>query len=323
MPRLPRIHIEKGLYFVATISDHGKELFRDEGDFQEYMNILTRYREEYAFKLFAYVLTAKLVYLLIELGGEGTVSDVMHAVNTVYTKYYNARYERKGHLFQGRFKSAVIEKGKYLAEFTRLVNYYPVIAKLAKEPGDYRWSSYNAYTIGEGDAKEVLDTFSAESAEQKRLYGEFMKAAVKSKEEVLLRRALASRAVGSVEFVKEIERAGSPVGQFASSVGRRTWDVGRGTGETVERGTWDVGRGALIALGTGLIAILVVIGLQSYFSTRRVVNKVENMIEQREAEIKKDLQDKYRTDLVAYYRAMSKRLELEKNRSEKEKTLAE
>jgi hypothetical protein len=68
----------------------------------------------------------------------------MRQINGVYTQYFNRRYERVGHVFQGRFKAILVERESYLLELCRYVVLNPVRTDVAGQPDDYAWSSYPA-----------------------------------------------------------------------------------------------------------------------------------------------------------------------------------
>lgn len=125
MPREPRIYIENVLYFVTAKGDEDRHLFNDHQDFAEYLRSLSKYKKEYGFKLFAYTLLPKSLYLLIELKNNVKISQIMHDLNSRYTKAYNNHYGKKGHLFQSRFKSVLIEKEDYLMRISRYIHLLP------------------------------------------------------------------------------------------------------------------------------------------------------------------------------------------------------
>jgi putative transposase len=85
-------------------------------------------------------------HLLIETP-QSNLSSGMHLLNGVYTPAFNRKHSRVGHLFQGRFKSILVEKESYLLELVRYILLNPVRAGLVHDPEAYRWSSYNA-TVG-------------------------------------------------------------------------------------------------------------------------------------------------------------------------------
>ena len=87
------------------------------------------------------------------------ISRIMQSINTAYTVYYNLKRKRCGHLFQGRFKSIVVDKDSYLLELTRYIHLNPVRAKIVESPEEFRWSSYNDYL--KGTSASLVDTAEA------------------------------------------------------------------------------------------------------------------------------------------------------------------
>ena len=83
-------------------------------------------------------------HLLLETT-QANISKIMHYLNGSYTTYYNIKRKRSGHLFQGRFKSIVVDKDSYFQELSRYIHLNPVKAKIAEQPEAYRWSSYRGY----------------------------------------------------------------------------------------------------------------------------------------------------------------------------------
>lgn len=87
MPREPRIYIEKVLYFVTAKVNDGRTLFCDTQDYAGYLELLSEYKNEYGFKLFAFALMPKQLCLLVELKNDVTISTVMHDLNPRYMFY--------------------------------------------------------------------------------------------------------------------------------------------------------------------------------------------------------------------------------------------
>lgn len=73
---------------------------------------------------------------------DGNLSKGMRQLNGVYTEAFNRRYNRVGHLFQGRFKGILVQKDSHFLEVCRYVVLNPVRAKAVKHPRDWAWSSY-------------------------------------------------------------------------------------------------------------------------------------------------------------------------------------
>jgi REP element-mobilizing transposase RayT len=143
MPRLPRIQIKGVLYYITCRGDHHEQIFKDEGDYQMFLGLLKKYKEQYDFKLFAYALLPSHLHLLMELS-EASISDIMHDLNSGYTKYYNNKYERGGHLFRERFRAALVEKEPYLSKLTVYIHRNPQKLGLGTNC-DYPYTSYCLY----------------------------------------------------------------------------------------------------------------------------------------------------------------------------------
>lgn len=87
-----------------------------------YLELLKKYKEQFGFKLFSFMLGKEQVSLLMEVGEGATISLIMHGVSSNYTKYFNNRYQKKGHLFQERFRSVVVEKDRYLLDLISYIH---------------------------------------------------------------------------------------------------------------------------------------------------------------------------------------------------------
>lgn len=299
MPRPPRIHIEQGLYFITTRGDHADVLFKDDADREQYLALLAKYKSQYGFKLFAYVLMTKFVHLLIEMVPDVTISEVMHVINSTYTKYYNSRYDRQGHVFQGRFKASIVQKERFLAQLTRYIHLVPVVAHLAADPNDYKWSSYRLYMQQEADAKEVLKEFSSIPEEQIDRYKKFMDAVDEAELDALKKKAQRASVIGTKKFAEEVKR------ESKEKLEREALK------KEAARRTAIMLRKSMIG-GSIAVLLLSVLIFAGFVLNQRAVKKVATLVEEREAKIKEDVEGKYRDDMVSYYHAMVKRLEREK-----------
>ena len=84
------------------------------------------------------------VHLLINADLD-LMADALKRTNIKFAMRYNKKYDRVGHVFQGRYKSEVINTEQYLLGVIRYIHNNPVKAEIVAEAGDYKWSSYNAY----------------------------------------------------------------------------------------------------------------------------------------------------------------------------------
>ena len=83
------------------------------------------------------------VHLIIKIQEGAQLNKIMLGLNLSYTLYYNFKYKTVGHLWQGRFKSKIIERDSYLIECINYVEANPVRANLTRESGNYPWSGYS------------------------------------------------------------------------------------------------------------------------------------------------------------------------------------
>jgi len=305
MARLPRIHVEEGLYLVTTRGGQVDPLFRGDSDRDAYMDLLAKYKDRYGFKLFSYVLMPSFIHLLLELMAETTISEIMHAMNSTYTKYYNGRYKRNGHLFKGRFKAAVVEKDTYLSDLTRYIHLVPRAGNSDVKPEDYKWSSYSHYLEAKGDAREVLEKFSVIPGEQVRMYKRFVDEAEPSDLKELDKKVQRSGIIGSAEFVRRIKDEFEKENEAETLTGKRI--ILRSRFQKV-----------FIMTGAAVIIALSAVTYYYFSASQKVEGKVEDMFQEREDALKQDLEAKYRADLVSYYRATTKRLDREMKRRESE-----
>lgn len=149
MPRLPRIQLEGAVYYVTSRVSGDRVIFKEKADYMTYLEFLAKYKEQYGFKLFSYCLLPDSIHLLIETGEDVTISGIMHDINSAYTKYYNARYESRGSLFESRFRSVLVEKATRLLDMTRFIHRQP--GNTMKE---YTYSSLKNYT---GNSESGID----------------------------------------------------------------------------------------------------------------------------------------------------------------------
>jgi REP element-mobilizing transposase RayT len=145
MGRLPRVYIEGIIYYVTSRSGHNQKLFADASDYSEYISLINKYKQQYGFKLFAYVLLPTHLHLAIELKHNVPISNIMHDINSLYTKIFNGRYNKRGHLFQERFKTVLVEKETCLLPLLRHIYLNPARLKLADQPQNYPYSNYTQF----------------------------------------------------------------------------------------------------------------------------------------------------------------------------------
>ena len=178
MPRKPRICFEGAFYHVTARGDNKERIFSNNWDRKKLFGLIRETKKRFDFILHCYVLMRNHFHLLIETGRTGTISEIMHYINSNYTRYFNKAHKRNGHLFQGRFHDSMIDRDAYLLEVSRYIHLNPVRAGIVKRPEDYKWSSYLYYIGREKDqivCKDlVLNTITEDSASQAEFYMKFV-----------------------------------------------------------------------------------------------------------------------------------------------------
>jgi len=141
MVRPLRIEFPGAIYHITSKGDRKEDIFNDDHDRAMFLEILEWTIERSHWLCHAYCLMNNHYHLLIETP-EANLSYGMRQLNGVYTQRYNKMHDTVGHLFQGRFKSILVEKESYLLELCRYLVLNPVRAKMVKRPWEYQWSSY-------------------------------------------------------------------------------------------------------------------------------------------------------------------------------------
>ena len=154
MPR-PLRPIEEGLtYHVIDRGNSRQDVFHKDADFEAFLKALADLKQRKPFQLYGYCLLNNHFHLLLR-PLEGTVSRIMQSLLVSHTQRYHKHYRSGGHVWQGRFKSPVIQNDEHLLTVLRYIEANPLRAKIVKRAEDYRWSSYRTHGLGEAD--ELVD----------------------------------------------------------------------------------------------------------------------------------------------------------------------
>jgi len=157
MSRPLRLEYAGALYHVTSRGNERNAIYRDDADFEMYLDVLTQVCKRFNWVIHAYCLMTNHYHLLVETP-DGNLSKGMRQLNGVYTQKFNRKHKRVGHLYQGRYKSILVDKDSYLLELSRYVVLNPVRAKnMVDHPQRWKWSSY-LYTIGELKSPDWLAT---------------------------------------------------------------------------------------------------------------------------------------------------------------------
>jgi REP-associated tyrosine transposase len=178
MSRPLRIEFAHGLYHVTSRGDGREDIFLDDADRKLFLEVLSDTCDRFNWVIHAYCLMGNHYHLLIETP-DGNLSKGMRQLNGVYTQRFNRKHKRVGHVFQGRYKSIIVQKDSYLLELSRYIVLNPVRAQMVRSAKDWPWSSYRATAdMAEGEAwlatDPILSTFGQRRTQAVEAYRAFV-----------------------------------------------------------------------------------------------------------------------------------------------------
>lgn len=142
MARQSRLVVANQPHHIIQTGNDRQQIFRDDEDCQRFLDCLKESARFYRVAIHAYVLMPNHVHLLATpADGEG-LAQMMQKVGRLYVPWFNRKHGRSGGLFQGRFRTSLVEAEQYFLACSRYIELNPVRAQLAVEPQEYRWSSY-------------------------------------------------------------------------------------------------------------------------------------------------------------------------------------
>ncbi|KFN51774.1 hypothetical protein N790_14180 [Arenimonas malthae CC-JY-1] len=141
MARLPRIDLAGIPQHVVQRGNNRLPCFLDHRDRWEYLALLREALQDTGCQLHAYVLMENHVHLLLTPPSAGAVGRMMQRLGRRYVARFNARHERTGTLWEGRYKACLVDSETYLLRCARYIDLNPVRAKLTSDPTSYPWSS--------------------------------------------------------------------------------------------------------------------------------------------------------------------------------------
>ena len=144
MARPWRIEYEGALYHVFSRGNNQQDIFVTDDDRYLFLETIGQMSERFGCDIFAYVLMDNHYHLLLRTP-KANVSRSMQWLGTTYTRRFNLDHLQSGHLFQGRYKSILVENDAYLMQLSYYIHDNPLRAGIVRRLIDYRWSSYPAY----------------------------------------------------------------------------------------------------------------------------------------------------------------------------------
>ena len=151
MARMPRIIVPGQALHVIQRGNNRQVVFFADEDYQYYLDVLAENAANTGCQVHAYVLMTNHTHLLLTPASEESVSRMIQGIGRKYVRYINKMYRRSGTLWEGRFKSALIDSDRYLLTCSRYIELNPVRASMVNHPTEYRWSSHHGNALGRFD----------------------------------------------------------------------------------------------------------------------------------------------------------------------------
>jgi len=211
MPRRPRLELPGIPLHITQRGVNRAATFLDAQDHRDYLAALAESTTRHGVRVYAYVLMGNHVHLLVGADREGAVSSAMRDLGQRYVLAFNRKYGRTGTLWEGRFRSCLVERDGYLLGVYRYIELNPVRAALVERAEDHPWSSVHAHLGRADDAlvapHPVFDALGATVALRAQAYRQWLAAGVSDQELAGIRRHVRQeRAWGDRRFQSMVEQ---------------------------------------------------------------------------------------------------------------------
>lgn len=202
LPGVPVHVIQRGNNRTAT--------FHSADDCERYRDTLHQASQRFGCAIHAYVLMTNHVHLLITPEDDLGPSRMMQSIGRQYVRYANARHQRTGTLWEGRFKSSLVDSERYYLTCSRYIELNPVRAQMVDDPDQYRWSSHRHNAHGEADAlitpHALYHTLGSSPADRQAAYRALFRSPLESRTLDIIRQAANNGGVlGDAHFREGIE----------------------------------------------------------------------------------------------------------------------
>ncbi|MES2323223.1 MAG: transposase [Pseudomonadota bacterium] len=187
------------------------QCFFERSDYLVYLDMLQDAAEDGECKIHAYVLMSNHIHLLVSPATATSSARMMKSIGERYVQYFNRRYARFGTLWQGRYRSCLVQDERYFLVCQRYIELNPVRAAIVRKPEDYEWSSYrkNAHGIASKIVTPYIayETIAATDDARHESYRALVREAIDAEDLNLIRRSTNQNTVfGNAQFTEVISR---------------------------------------------------------------------------------------------------------------------
>ncbi|HUR88436.1 MAG TPA: transposase [Ramlibacter sp.] len=211
MARLPRLTLPGYPHHIIQRGNNRQAIFASPADYERLLGSMEEYAKKFGVAIHSYVLMSNHFHLLATPQDAQGVPQLMQALGRSYVRYFNNRQERTGTLWEGRYKSTLIQAERYLLACMVYIDLNPVRAGIAVDPAEYPWSSHHHYVGRRADKLvaphplywEMGNTpFARELA-----YADLVRAGIGSQQQQALTNAtFRGWALGEADYVEDLQR---------------------------------------------------------------------------------------------------------------------
>ena len=210
MSRRRRFVVDDAYYHILNRGNNRQDIFVEENDYGQFLKMMTGYFGNAGMEIIHYALMPNHYHLIVKIKDAANLKKVLQQLNQGYARYYRKKYGGVGYFWQGRYKSFLIESGRYLLECGIYVELNPVRAGLVEKPEYYKWSSSRFY--GEGKENKIItvspeyEGLAQKKEDRMQVYREMLKYRFEEKRK--LERYFKRGVYGSGEFEKKLKGKG-------------------------------------------------------------------------------------------------------------------
>jgi putative transposase len=214
MARRARHSSPGAIYHVMIRGNNGQSIFSSDVDRSRFCLLMQEGVERYGYRILAFCFMSNHVHLALQLG-DVSLSKICQNLSFRYTKFYNRKHKTIGHLFQGRFRSILVDGNNYLRKLIRYIHLNPVRAKIVDDPLHFPWSSHQAYLMQKEFtwlARDAgLQFFGDSRHEALERYHSFVLAGIGLDDGIDFKKGMATGVIGDDLFIESVrQESGSP-----------------------------------------------------------------------------------------------------------------
>jgi len=196
MGRQRRLVADDLVYHALNRGNNRGTVFFQTGDFLAFLQALGQTQKRYPFRLFAYCLMSNHFHLVLQPAPGQNVSRILQSLTVAHTWHYHKDRGTSGHVWQGRFKSPVIEEDEHLLRVMRYVEANPLRGGMVADLASYPWSSYVAHGLGKNVAlvaeAPVWERLGKTEASRQKYWRQWVHTPLTDKELSAVRRAVST-----------------------------------------------------------------------------------------------------------------------------------